>query len=707
MAKEIKQKIVLEGEQQYKKALKDARSELTRLKGEMKAEAAEMARNATEQEKAAKKGESLRKQIAEQEKIVKTLNKALAEAKEKYGDNTEVINKWENQYNNARKTLADMKNELDGLGDGFEKVRKTADSTIVATKSVADALGSIGTAGANVSSAIESIFTGMINKTREVLTELWGLVVDVSGRANGWADTAEFWGTDAATIEKWEHAVKGAHNEFSALTNVMSRLTLGGKDKEIAEYLGISSEGYENQWAFGIAAMEQLETLKNENNKRYLDAMAAIFGEKKSQDIMDLVNDWGTIKGNLGTFDAENGGYGMTNAEIESMSKLAEQISLVDEKINALKTKFAAGLGALTGDLVINVSGGLDAIQEYFGAEDDAGREAALQKLRENLEEFLRKVVAIIGEAAKVLNEMGEDLKKSDVPLLKTVGEIFTAIADGLEWLVNNEDGVKKALEGIFGAWLTGQLLAVAGQLTSIIANINVIKGFKAPNLTGGGPNLPTTGTGNILSTAAAAAKFVASQPELWMGLAGAGVVAALGHSVAEAGKLNEERKEDVGFFDFTPAQQLAALNYYKNRHNSNASTRDEGFTMADTAYFDLEEAVGEEMAKRFNKAMELWHFDDPSYNAEERGLNFQQLFTNPMDIPAGWWTSAIDWQNAGTPGGKNGEDLSALPGTIGAAVATSVSGAMSQVQVKLDGQKVGTLVAPYVSQQIARDVVY
>ena len=72
----IASKLQLDGEQQYKKALNDAYRSLKVLRSELKAETAEMGRNATAQDKARAKMASLQKQIAQQEKIVKTLEKA-------------------------------------------------------------------------------------------------------------------------------------------------------------------------------------------------------------------------------------------------------------------------------------------------------------------------------------------------------------------------------------------------------------------------------------------------------------------------------------------------------------------------------------------------------------------------------------------------------------------------------------------------------
>ena len=109
---EIRQKIILEGEREYKEALKEANRNLKTLRSELKAETAELGKNATEQQKTEIRVKSLQKQIQEQEKIVKTYTAALNEVREKYADNEDEIAKWEIKLNDARTALANMKNGL-------------------------------------------------------------------------------------------------------------------------------------------------------------------------------------------------------------------------------------------------------------------------------------------------------------------------------------------------------------------------------------------------------------------------------------------------------------------------------------------------------------------------------------------------------------------------------------------------------------------
>ena len=89
--KEIKHTIRLAGEKEYSQALREAQRNLKTLRGELKAETAELGANATAQQKNEARAQSLKKQIAEQEKVVETLKKALAEAKRDYSDNEDVV----------------------------------------------------------------------------------------------------------------------------------------------------------------------------------------------------------------------------------------------------------------------------------------------------------------------------------------------------------------------------------------------------------------------------------------------------------------------------------------------------------------------------------------------------------------------------------------------------------------------------------------
>ena len=476
--KEIKQRIVLEGEKEYNQAIREAQRNLKTLRSELKAETAELGSNATAQQKAETRARSLQKQIKEQEKVVKTLRDALQAAKEEYGDNQDVVQKWEQKLNDARTTLANMQSQLQGTGTSLRGIGTDAAAATIATKSVADALGAIGSAGESVSDAIESIFTGMIDVVTDAVGELWDLVSATAAKANNWTDIAGYWGTDAQTIQQYARAVGASANSFEDLQSAVSRIVMGGKGKDIASLIGISDVNYENEWDYAMAVMDQLHRMQAEG-QNLTPIYEQIFGERKSQKVMDLVNDWGLVQELLPTFNGDQTGYGMSSEELGTMDDLWVKINEIEQKWQALKDSFAAGLGGISLSLLVNVEGTLDGIAEFMNAKDAGERQAALDKIRTNIEEFFEKVAEFIREAVGILNEVGEELQGSEDPLTRMIGDALVGITDALQWMIDNQDQVKLAFEAIFGAWLLGKLAAVAGKLSSVLLQIEAVKAFK------------------------------------------------------------------------------------------------------------------------------------------------------------------------------------------------------------------------------------
>ena len=525
MAKEIKQKIVLEGEKQYNQALKDAQRNLKTLKSELKAETAELGKNATEQQKAEKKAESLRKQIAEQEKVVKTLKTALAEVKEKYGDNADEVAKWEQKLNNARTTLANMKSDLEGVGSGFKTVNTDAAQATVATKSVADAMGSIAGVGDSVAGAIENIFTTLIDRAMEAAEALWDMITETAGRANKFTDLGSYYGSNAQEIQMWSNSIEAAGGDFEKFLAIVNRLSFGGKEKKITETLGISKENYENDIQYTLAVLDELERRRDRLGQGWYDGvMSELFGAKKSADVSwflsnahgheSATGEW--IYGwrdNPQRFNGNETGYGMSDSELNTMNDVYITLESIETKWNALKDNFAAGFGVATLDLLVNVEGTLDGIADYMNAETDGEREAALQKIRQNVEEFFRKLGEIIRDTIHIIKDVGMELQESDDPLTAAIGDILVKLADGLQWMVDHSEDVKKAFETIFGAWLLAKLAAVAGKLASILLQIEAVKTFKGVSAAAGAAEAAAAGaaTGGSWATAfwAAASKAV------------------------------------------------------------------------------------------------------------------------------------------------------------------------------------------------------
>jgi phage-related minor tail protein len=112
MKREIVTTLALDGEREYKKALSDAARQLRVLGSELKATESAFGDNTDSVEALTAKSKILRKEIDQQEEIVKSLRKAVDEAAEKYGEADKRTDGYRIQLNNATTALNRMSSEL-------------------------------------------------------------------------------------------------------------------------------------------------------------------------------------------------------------------------------------------------------------------------------------------------------------------------------------------------------------------------------------------------------------------------------------------------------------------------------------------------------------------------------------------------------------------------------------------------------------------
>ena len=478
MAKEIKQRIVLDGEKEYNQAIKEAQRNLRTLKSELKAETAEMGRNATEQQKAEAKAKSLRQQIAEQEKVVKTLKDALAEVKEKYGDNADEVARWEQKLNNARTVLANMQNDLDGVGSAMQRVNTDAAQVATAAKSASDSIGNIGSAADNISGAIEGIFGALVDRVTAAAQTVWGLIAETAAKADDWSDLAELYGTTPEKIQKLQAAIQMANGDFGTFTTIMKTLAYGGKEDKIQQWFKVDRKG-KSDMEYALDVMNNMSEAYRifGQETTWNTAMSDIFGGKKSADVEWFVSNWDRIRSN--EYNLQQGGYLLDEDQIGTMSQIYDLMGKIEKKWEKLQERFAAGFGEVTLDIMTNVEGMMDGVADYMNAETPDEQQQALDKIKLNIEEFFTKVGELIRDSIHIISEVGLSLKESDDPLVAAVGEILVQLADKLQWLTEHAEEVKGAFETIFGAWLLLKLAAVAGRLSSILMSIEAVKAFK------------------------------------------------------------------------------------------------------------------------------------------------------------------------------------------------------------------------------------
>ena len=734
MANDIKQKIVLEGEKEYNRALSEAKRNLKTLRSELKAETAELGSNATAQQKNETRIKSLQKQIKEQEKIVKTYQEALKEVKEKYGDNADAIAKWEQKLNEARTGLASMKNELDSVGNSFKDVQGSADMATVATKSVADAFGKLGDIGGQISDSIETAFTGLLTRAKETVEAIWGNIVDLAARSNNLVDLAGFWNTDVTTIQKYAGAVSEVSGTLEDLNSLVTKIN-AGDNKKIMELTGVSSENYQDQWEYAMAVMDAMSKMSKENRNQ---VAFDIFGGKQATKAFDLLNDWETLLEHLDKYDAEKGGYGLSEEELQNMSDLYDKVNGLKQSWQSLKDMATV---KLLGDVSIQMTGNAQAIMDnllkYLNAESPEERNEALDEIENNIVAMFEKAAEAINKGIELLDKVAEDLQASDNPTAQALGKILSGLVEALKWLTeDNMKHVVTALEILAGFWLTGKGLQMGAKILEIVENINAIKAFK---FLGSGADI-ASGAAKAGSTAGASfgasflKGFISAAPALaqMLGITAVAVAPAL-IAQADAEKKVEERRERRleaagGMGNTLEAQFLErAANALGLKRDENGNLvkniLGQGWIGGNEAEIEailmgMQNRSGIEMSKlhnllngsvtdqgnyTWNELMRLWGGEDFDMARLTSVLEaVADAYAENGPTPE-WWTK--QGGNSGNTDGMTSVDAQNMTSAV-QQMPNAVAKGISGIRVTLDGNTVGRLVAPYVSQQIAQEIV-
>lgn len=702
MADEIKQKISLEGEKEYSAALKEANRNLKTLRSELKAESAELGNNASAQAKNEVKARSLRKQIAEQEKVVNTLKSALKEAKERYGDNNEEVAKWEQKLNGARYTLATMNNALEqseaalkGQGDALKDSAGSYEDAAGAASDYADAVDAAGaTADAvnfqSIMTAADNL-TGKLQNAMKFIMDLGKAAWEWMSDSGEWADTlttdATKWGVDRQTLQGWRYASRFVDTEVETIARSFTKLTnrSDATNKKLKEIGIVADKGAKGQDLFWdvIDAMNRMDEAARENT-----AMD-IFG-KSYQELLPLINAgrdaWeGYVK------QAEESGYVLDDDQIDKLGKFDDANQKLEASFEAMQHTIAAELAPAFTAVSEAMSGLIDSFTEWAKTEEG------------------QNTLHDLGDALKGLVESFTG-DKDFTGLVNGAADAVKALTKALEWIKDNH----KLVEGGF----VGVATAVAGLKVSqtFLSALQLIKGIKWASLPKGTPTTPTTTTPTTPTT-------------------GGGVIPpamkVLGPAVAFVGTLFGDlfRESDQERGNASEIQDLEAYNDFVNGNRSGnlfdtsadalkasreahaaeeeaaiqawwdaqAAMNENPTLQSMTAHREAYEQMQELLGSRFEAVME-------SINQNIGDLDVRDLHLE--DVPSNWYSDildAVDWENAA--GALTSDDVSgfaALPGDIEEAVANGIATGTSGMSISMDGVTVGRVVAPYVSQEIA-----
>ena len=488
--------IEVKGLQQYKSQMKSAQQSVKQLDAELKLAAAEYQNTGDQQKYAQKQTELLTKQIEEQEKVVGAQKNALL-AMEKAGkSNTSAYTNLQLQLTNSQTKLATMQSTLNGSNAKFKDGAKQVGEYQGALSSINTKVSFDAVIG-GIDSITGAIENG-IKKVARFAKELW----QFEAGATTWADNiiteAKRSGVSIEDYQRMQYAEQLVDTDFEDIVKGIDKVSKARKDGfvELSEtisswshvYVG-SMDGLESFWA----VVEAIQKLPNEQAKA--DAAMKIFGKSYRE---------------LGTLFDEGARQNWEAAMAEAPVLGEDQVKALGEANDALVTM-----------------------------------QAEFERLKM---ELASEMAPVFTDVTKALTEM---MKQFNEWLKSDEGQAaIQKLREGLQWIIDNKDGIVTALE-VIGGLLAG--LHVAEGVLKFLQLINGIKG-----LTGGGGGA-AGGLGNFsislgsLAMTAAAVTIVATTAKL--------VDKAIGKTRAE--RADTEFAAATTVSGWTAEQRQAYEDYY------------------------------------------------------------------------------------------------------------------------------------------------
>ena len=230
-------KLGIEGEREFKNALKDINSAFKVLGSEMNLVSSQFDKNDKSQEAVTARSRILQKEIDAQKEKIQTLEAALENATNSFGENDRRTQTWATQLNNAKAELNKLNSELkdtesslddtagefndaekqaDQFGDELDRTGKEADSA----SNKLDKLGSVTKSiGVAMGAALAAIGTAAVSAGKSLVN----LAVDSAAYADEILTTSAVTGIAAENLQAYNYAAELVDVSTETLTKSMAK----------------------------------------------------------------------------------------------------------------------------------------------------------------------------------------------------------------------------------------------------------------------------------------------------------------------------------------------------------------------------------------------------------------------------------------------------------------------------------------------------
>jgi phage-related protein len=467
MADDFGLKIGIEGEREFKAALKDINQQFKVLGSEMKLVESQFDKQDRSVSALTSRNEVLTRQIAEQKEKIELLRRALENSAESFGENDQRTKQWTVQLNNAQAQLNNMERELkdnekaiDGVGDEFQDAEKKADGFGDEVKEAAnkadDARERFRKLGDTLKTIGRALAIGLVAIGTAAIaagTALLKTTVDAAAYADEMLTQSSITGMSVEKLQAYSYAAELVDVSLETMTSSMAKniKSMSNASQGSAKFadaykeLGVSVTNADGTLRDSEAVYwEVIDALGNVSNETERDALAMQLFGKSAQDLNPLI-----AQGSEGiaalTEEAKRMGAVLSEESIEKLGQFDDSVQRLKQgslaakrvigtvllpQLQTLADSGVSLLGQFTAGLV-DAGGDFKKISQVIG--DTVG--GAVNALMQGLPQFIQvgmQIVTSIGSA--LIDNMDiivEGAKTICVSLLDGLIEALPAIAEG------------------------------------------------------------------------------------------------------------------------------------------------------------------------------------------------------------------------------------------------------------------------------------
>ena len=696
-------KMGVSGISQFKQNLNQAKSAVKTLDAQLALTEKQFKASGDAESYMAEKGELLKAKLEKQNQIVNSCQKALDEMT-KNG-----VDRASKSYQDMYQQMINAKGAMIDTEQAMNNIAGAAEDADVAVSGMDDGLKRIdqGISFQNVTGALGSITDSM----EAVMKKAWevgkAITRNVLGAGN-WADDlqtrAAYFGLKPEQLQRMEKTADLIDTSVDAIVNAKRKMNKGlgsGSDSiaQALEDLGlgtiVSTDPEEMFWEIGDAIMHMGDAYTQE------EAAQKLFG-RSWHELVPL------FETGREEYEKLNASWSVVPQEqIDALQELDDKYKTLENEFETVKLQFDAAIAEGLTPVMETLVGLMQEFNKYLETPEGQAM----------LESLGNAVASLFDDLAKVTPE----------DVINSITGVIGSIKEGLEWIADNRDTVVGAVEAFVLAW--GGLKVTKG-MTTALQLINGVKG-----LLGGGGGAAASSGGAAGGTAAGGAAAGGGSSAGW--LAGAKTrLAEFGglaldaspfilfidgviHDMQVINEANEQAAEEAARLEGKTAEfqgkgagsgLMEAWKLLTDPYTANTGGgaffqsliehNKAWMTDGDTVMDALAEALDDDTWDRMVEILDTLSEGGQIYDASTVQLyqDMKDQLERMIDLTDGT-SGTASWLSGPL---QNLNSMADLPQKVKQAV----EAAIGTMNVYLDGQKVGELTAPYVSEELAGAVL-